>query len=132
MILEHGAGSLSLAYHRVLRDGRVLTVARHDGGDGGLCDDETGSHWSPSGLAIEGALSGVQLSFVTSFVSGWDGRAAFNPETSIYPATESGNPSQATESGNRVTQPESRNPSQATESRNPSEATDREALTGQR
>jgi hypothetical protein len=81
VILEHADGSPSLAYHRLLSDGRVLTFARRDGG---LYDVETGSRWSPSGLAIEGAFSGVQLSFVISFVSEWYGWAAFNPTTSIY------------------------------------------------
>ena len=85
VILENGDGSPSLAYHRVLSDGRVLTFSRRDGA---VYDLETGSRWSPGGLAIEGALGGVQLSFVTSFVSEWYGWAAFNPTTSIYQRVE--------------------------------------------
>jgi hypothetical protein len=52
VILEHSDGAPSLAYHRILSDGRVLTFARSDGG--GLYDIETRSCWSPNGLAIEG------------------------------------------------------------------------------
>jgi hypothetical protein len=34
-------------------------------------------------FAVEGALAGIQLTFVTSFLSEWYGGAAFNPYTTI-------------------------------------------------
>jgi hypothetical protein len=35
---------------------------------------------------VEGELEGVQLAFVTSFLTEWYGWAAFHPETTIYEA----------------------------------------------
>jgi len=81
VILEDADGVPSLAYHRGLSDGRVLSFERRDGG---IYDLETGTRWSPSGMGLEGELSGVQLSFVTSFFTEWYGWAAFHPETRIY------------------------------------------------
>ena len=81
VILEDAAGAPSLAYHRALSDGRVLSFERLDGV---VYDVETGTLWSPSGLGLEGELAGVQLTFVTSFFTEWYGWAAFHPETEIY------------------------------------------------
>lgn len=80
VILADAAGEPSLAYHRALTDGRVLDFERVDGA---VRDLQTGSRWTSSGLATEGELAGVQLTFVTSFLSEWYGWAAFHPDTSI-------------------------------------------------
>lgn len=81
VILEDAEGLPSLAYHRALSDGRVLSFERIDGA---IHDVETGTRWSSSGLGLEGELAGVQLTFVTSFFTEWYGWAAFHPETDIY------------------------------------------------
>ena len=81
VILADTEGEPSLAYHRALTDGRVLDFER--GENGTLTDAQTGSRWTSSGLAIEGELAGVQLTFVTSFLSEWYGWAAFHPDTTI-------------------------------------------------
>ncbi len=81
VVLEDAEGSPSLAYHRVLSDGRVLDFERRDGA---ITDVQTGSRWDSSGLAVEGELAGVQLAFVTSFFTEWYGWAAFHPDTTIY------------------------------------------------
>ena len=81
VILEDSDGIPSLAYHRALSDGRVLDFERRDGA---IRDLQTGSLWNASGLAVEGELAGVQLTFITSFFTEWYGWAAFHPETTIY------------------------------------------------
>ena len=81
VILEDSEGAPSLAYHRLLTDGRVLDFERR--GDA-VYDTQTGSRWDSSGLAVEGELAGVQLAFVTSFFTEWYGWAAFHPDTTIY------------------------------------------------
>ena len=81
VILADTEGEPSLAYHRALTDGRVLDFERGD--DGSLRDTQTDSHWTSSGLATSGELEGVQLTFVTSFLSEWYGWAAFHPDTTI-------------------------------------------------
>jgi hypothetical protein len=81
VVLEDAEGRPSLAYHRVLSDGRVLDFERRDGA---ITDVQTGSRWDSSGLAVEGELAGVQLAFVTSFFTEWYGWAAFHPDTTIY------------------------------------------------
>lgn len=64
VVLEDSAGIPAAAYHRALSDGRVLDFELSDGA---ARDLETGSRWNASGLAVEGELAGVQLTFVTSF-----------------------------------------------------------------
>ena len=64
-------------------DGRVLDFERA-GEAGSIVDVQTGSRWSSAGLALEGELAGVQLTFVTSFLTEWYGWAAFHPDTVIY------------------------------------------------
>ncbi len=81
VVLEDAEGIPSLAYHRVLTDGRVLDFERRDGT---ITDVQTGTRWDSSGLAVEGDLTGVQLAFVTSFFTEWYGWAAFHPDTTIY------------------------------------------------
>ena len=81
VILASPDGDPSLAYHRALNDGRVLDFERSE--DGAARDVQTGSRWTSDGRAVEGELAGVQLTFVTSFLSEWYGWAAFNPDTRI-------------------------------------------------
>ena len=81
VILASPDGEPSLAYHRALTDGRVLDFERTS--DGGVHDLQTGSRWISDGRAVEGELAGIQLTFVTSFLSEWYGWAAFNPDTTI-------------------------------------------------
>lgn len=81
VVLEDSEGTPSLAYHRKLSDGQVLDFERRDDA---TYDVQTGTRWSADGLALEGELAGVQLTFVTSFLTEWYGWAAFHPETSIY------------------------------------------------
>ena len=81
VILEDSEGVPALAYHRLLTDGQVLDFERR--GDA-IYDVQTGSRWGSSGLAMEGDLAGVQLTFVTSFFTEWYGWAAFHPDTVIY------------------------------------------------
>ena len=81
VILASPDGEPSLAYHRALTDGRVLDFERSS--DGSVRDVQTGSRWASDGRAVEGALAGIQLTFVTSFLSEWYGWAAFNPDTRI-------------------------------------------------
>jgi hypothetical protein len=83
VILGDAGGTPSLAYHRALSDGRVLEFER---GERGIVDVGTGSRWTSGGCAFEGELRGVQLVFVTSFLSEWYGWAAFHPETSLHGA----------------------------------------------
>jgi hypothetical protein len=81
VILADTEGEPSLAYHRALTDGRILDFERSE--DGTLRDAQTDSRWTSSGLAVEGELAGVQLTFVTSFLSEWYGWAAFHPDTTL-------------------------------------------------
>ena len=81
VVLEDSQGIPSLAYHRLLTDGRVLDFERR--GDA-IYDVQTGSRWTSSGLAVEGDLAGVQLAFVTSFFTEWYGWAAFHPDSTIF------------------------------------------------
>ena len=82
VIFEDAGGILSLAYHRGLTDGRVLDFARSPEGE--VYDLQTGSVWGAGGVAVDGELAGVQLTFVTSFFTEWYGWAAFHPDTLIY------------------------------------------------
>ena len=82
VILEDTDGQPVLAYHRALSDGRVLNFTRD--AEGGVRDVETGSGWSGDGLSLDGELAGVQLTFVTSFLTEYYGWLAFNPGTTIH------------------------------------------------
>jgi hypothetical protein len=81
VILEDRDGTPVLAYHRALSDGRVLDFERRDDG---VYDTQTGSRWEASGIAAGGALQGVALTFVTSFVTEYYGWWAFHPYTTIH------------------------------------------------
>ena len=60
----------------------MLDFARSPEGE--VYDLQTGSVWGAGGVAVEGELAGVQLTFVTSFFTEWYGWAAFHPDTLIY------------------------------------------------
>ena len=81
VILEDASGAPSLAYHRALTDGRVLDFVRRDSR---VIDVQTGSVWRSDGVATDGPLRGVRLTFVTSMLTEWYGWAAFNPESTIH------------------------------------------------
>jgi len=81
VILEDADGVPALAFHRALTDGRVLDFTRRGGA---IVDVQTGSRWNAGGRAVDGPLAGVQLAFVTSFLTEWYGWAAFHPATTIY------------------------------------------------
>ena len=81
VVLEDSEGAPSLAYHRALGDGRVLTFERRADG---IYDVETGTRWAGDGMGEAGALVGVQLTFVRSFFTEWYGWAGFHPATTIY------------------------------------------------
>jgi hypothetical protein len=82
VILEDERGTPALAYHRALTDGTVLEFVRN--AHGSVMDVQTGSIWAASGLATSGDLAGVQLAFVTSFLTEWYGWAAFHPDTHVF------------------------------------------------
>ena len=52
--------------------------------EAGVIVDETGTAWGLSGEATEGPDAGLQLDYVTSFVTEWYGWAAYHPDTTIY------------------------------------------------
>ena len=56
--------------------------------DEGFVDDATGSLWNVLGTAIEGELSGGQLDRVEHVDTFWFAWAAFQPETTVIPATQ--------------------------------------------
>ncbi|GAB4323810.1 MAG: DUF3179 domain-containing protein [Dehalococcoidia bacterium] len=72
------------AYNPVV-DGQVLTFASI--GDGLFRDEETGSTWMVTGVAIDGPLAGTQLEAVTHTSHFWFAWAAFYPETEIWTAS---------------------------------------------
>ncbi|HYV01025.1 MAG TPA: DUF3179 domain-containing (seleno)protein, partial [Actinomycetota bacterium] len=76
--LAAGSGG-ALAFSRIV-DGRPLTYAAQPGG---AVDLESGSRWSPEGVAVEGPLAGTQLTFVPSHVSEWFIWAAHFPDIQL-------------------------------------------------
>ena len=83
VVLEDAGGIPSLAYHRALSDGRLFDFDRAVE-VGSIVDVQTDSRWSSAGLALEGELAMVQLTFVTSFLTEWYGWAVFHPDTAIW------------------------------------------------
>jgi hypothetical protein len=71
------------AYSRVLA-GQTLEFVWQDGS---ILDQQTGSHWSVTGVALSGELAGQQLQPVLSINHFWFSWAAFKPETEIYAAS---------------------------------------------
>ena len=65
-------------------DGDVLTFSVDPGDPDRLVDAETGSRWTPEGLAVEGDLTGAQLETVDeAYVVFWFAWSIFNPSTRI-------------------------------------------------
>ncbi len=60
---------------------RVLTFEWREEG---FVDNETGSRWNLSGRAVEGELSGAQLTPIVHDNTLWFAWAAFKPETRIF------------------------------------------------
>ncbi len=79
-VFIYSQSDYALAFQAVL-DGQQLEMVS-DGDN--IYDLTTGSVWGLDGKAISGPLTGMQLEFVTSFVTEWYGWAAYHPETSIY------------------------------------------------
>lgn len=63
-------------------DGRALIFAAGPGDD--FTDEETGSTWSVSGLAIDGELAGARLSPLPHTVVFWFAWAAFQPQGQLW------------------------------------------------
>lgn len=70
----------ALAFSRAV-NGRTLTFVPDDGA--GAIDVETGSRWSPEGVAVAGRYEGTRLSFVSSHVSEWFIWAAHYPSMEL-------------------------------------------------
>lgn len=62
-------------------EGQTLTFARDDSK---IVDSETGSEWDLLGRAVNGALTGKQLTPVVAINHFWFSWAAFKPETRVY------------------------------------------------
>lgn len=71
------------AFHAVVA-GERLTF--ESAGNGRFRDQETGSTWMVTGIAIDGPLAGTQLEPVTHTSHFWFAWAAFFPETEIWTA----------------------------------------------
>ena len=71
---------MACAYSRIL-DGHALTF-RTEGP--GIVDEQTGSGWQISGVAVTGAHAGRQLRYVNSGVEEFFLWSAFHPQTSIH------------------------------------------------
>ncbi|MEX2547168.1 MAG: DUF3179 domain-containing protein [Chloroflexota bacterium] len=67
-------------------DGQRLTFARDGGEDTPIRDEENGSTWSVTGLAVGGPLAGKRLEPVVHGDHFWFAWAAFVPETTIWTA----------------------------------------------
>lgn len=70
-----------VAYSSVV-DGMTLTFASTK--DSAFTDDQTGSHWSILGAAIDGPLTGETLDPVIHSNEFWFAWAAFFPDGSVY------------------------------------------------
>ncbi len=64
-------------------DGKALTFVTD--GDG-IVDEQTGSRWSITGMAVEGPLEGSQLEVAVAIDSFWFDWAAFHPQTEVWTA----------------------------------------------
>lgn len=67
-----------LAYDRRVASGTIDLQLEN-----GKLMDPSGSVWNSEGLAIEGALAGIQLKFIHSKVSEWYAWAAYHPSTEV-------------------------------------------------
>ena len=76
-------GDSGLAYSRVVGD-QTLTFEIEISSINIYADQETGTLWTSTGLAIDGPLEGTQLEFVPSITTEWYGWAEYHPTTAIY------------------------------------------------
>ena len=78
----------SAAAYRPEAEGRALTLAPD--GPGRFRDEETGSVWDVTGLAVSGPLAGARLPPVEHTTQFWFAWAAFNPRSAIWEAPSGG------------------------------------------
>ncbi len=85
LVTYDAATQTGIAHSRVV-EGQALDFSLAPGFFGRLTlqDAQTGSKWDASGTAIEGPLSGTQLTFVPSFISAWYGWSAYHPQTDLF------------------------------------------------
>ena len=76
-------GDSGLAYSRVVGD-QTLPFLLEIASINIYSDQETGSLWNSTGLAIDGPLGSTQLDFIPSFDTEWYGWAEYHPITAIY------------------------------------------------
>jgi len=76
-------GDSGLAYKRTVDD-QTLTFQIEISSINIYSDQETGTLWTSTGLAIDGPLSGTQLEFMPSITTEWYGWAEYHPTTAIY------------------------------------------------
>ncbi len=67
-------------------EGRALTFAPDAGEPGRFRDEETGSRWDVTGLAVSGPLAGARLPPAAHDTPFWFAWAAFHPRTAIWEA----------------------------------------------
>ena len=84
------AVGVGLAYERTVDD-RVLTFDPE--GEDRFVDRETGSVWDLFGSAVEGPLTGEQLTPVINTNELWFAWAAFNPDAPVYTGSSTATPS---------------------------------------
>ena len=90
-IIRHPKSGQVRAFDRRV-DGETLTL---DWREGQLIDLETGSEWSLSGQALNGAHEGTQLATLSTTPSFWFAWAAYHPNTTVFEPTSASPPSQA-------------------------------------
>lgn len=73
--------TIAVAFSRQMEN-TVLVFERTS--DGALMDQNSGSLWNYSGMAVEGSLAGQQLEFVSSGVEEWYIWSAYHPDTEVF------------------------------------------------
>ena len=82
VVFWSGQAEAAMAYHRVL-DGKRLTFLVS--GET-IVDEETGSTWSVTGVALSGPLESLRLEAIPeAYVAYWFAWSAFHPVTGIWP-----------------------------------------------
>ena len=70
-------------------DGETLSFTEEEGR---FVDDQTGSAWDLTGLALSGPLAGRRLVPAIGRTSFWYVWAAFNPDTEVFPREHASRP----------------------------------------
>jgi hypothetical protein len=83
VVFHTPVGNSGLAYSRVVAE-QTLTFQVEIASLNVYIDDETGTLWNSTGLAIQGSLVDTQLEFVPSFNTEWYGWTEYHPTTAIY------------------------------------------------